>query len=69
MASQQSLIKGICGGVLIMSQGLMGVFTAILLRSGHYICTWWLLSAKCFHCSLPFPPQKGKYVRLHWLAV
>ena len=51
-----SLSSKIRGGILIMSQGLMGVFTAILLTSGCCIRVWWLKLAKCFYCSLPFPP-------------
>ena len=64
----------ICGGVLTASQGLMSLFTAILLGSGQYL---WGVIACCrsclqsvFFCSLASSCGKyGGYVSFHWLAV
>ena len=48
----------ICGGVQTASQGLMSLFTAILLGSGHYLLGFVACRRSClqslFFCSLPF---------------
>ena len=64
-----SLSLKIRGGILIMSQGLMGVFTAILLRSGHFIHVWWQCLPSVFTVPYPSPTNVSIYVSLHGLAL
>ena len=73
---QSSLLSyEICGGVQTASQGLMSLFTAILLRSGYYLSGVVACHRSCFHVFFllptphPPPPAYGGYVRFHWLAV
>ena len=64
----------ICGGVQTASQELMSLFTAILLKSGHYLSVSLPFVARVCKVffSAPYPSPYGKYggyVRFHWLAV
>ena len=47
-AGQPLLLSVVCGGALIVLQGFMGLFTAILLRLSHYICVLLLIVASVF---------------------
>lgn len=49
----------ICGAALITSQGFTGLFTAVVLRLGHYVCVSLLIVASVFllpTLSAPPPP-------------
>ena len=47
-AGQPFLLSVVCGSALIVLQGFMGLFTAILLRLSYYICVLLLIVASVF---------------------
>lgn len=55
-AGQLFLSSVICRSALIASQGFVGLFTAIVLRLGHYVCVSLLIVVSVFLLpTLPSP--------------